>query len=193
MTNFQTEFMKSLGPQVSSQLAGTLGIKKQTAKQMIPDVLPLIMGGLKRQMETRGGADRANHILNKYGDASVLDNLSGLFSAKVQQDADPRLGGLLGDAGVNAAGTMANKLKVDQGTVMKAIVMLAPVVLGALSKKRDQGGMGSSGIAALIDQNGDGSVLDDVAGFLLQGGGQSGSGGGGLLGGLLGRLSGSGR
>ena len=193
MTNFQNEFMKSLAPQVSSQLAGTLGIKKQTANQMIPDILPLIMGGLKRQMETRGGADRANHILNKYGDASVLDNLSGLFSAKVQQDADPRLGGLLGDAGVNAAGTMANKLKVDQGTVMKAIVMLAPVVLGALSRKRDQGGMGSSGIAALIDQNGDGSVLDDVAGFLLGGGGRSGSGGGGLLGGLLGRLSGSGR
>ena len=193
MTNFQNEFMKSLAPQVSSQMAGTLGIKKQTANQMIPDILPLIMGGLKRQMETRGGADRANHILNKYGDASVLDNLSGLFSAKVQQDADPRLGGLLGDAGVNAAGTMANKLKVDQGTVMKAIVMLAPVVLGALSRKRDQGGMGSSGIAALIDQNGDGSVLDDVAGFLLRGAGQSGSGGGGLLGGLLGRLSGSGR
>jgi hypothetical protein len=50
---------------VSNQLAGTLGINKKTANQIIPDVLPLIMGGLKRQMETRGGADRANHILNK--------------------------------------------------------------------------------------------------------------------------------
>ena len=189
MTNFQTEFMKSMGPQVSRQLAGTLGINKQTANQIIPDVLPLILGGLKRQMETRGGADRANHILNKYGDASALDNLSGLFADKVRQDADPRLGGLLGDAGVNAAGTMANKLNLDQGTLMKAIVMLAPVVLGALSKKRDQGGLGSSGIASLIDRDGDGSVLDDVAGFLMQGGGQSMSRGGGLLGGLLNRLS----
>jgi hypothetical protein len=193
MPNFETEFMKSMGPQVSNQLAGTLGIKKQTANQIIPDVLPLILGGLKRQMETRGGADRANHILNKYGDASVLDGIGDLFAAKVQQDADPRLGGLLGDAGVNAAGTMANKLNLDQGTIMKAIVMLAPVALGALSRKRDQGGMGSSGIAALIDQNGDGSVLDDVAGFLLRGGGQSGTRGGGLLGGLLDRLSDSGR
>ncbi|MBN2552978.1 MAG: DUF937 domain-containing protein [Spirochaetales bacterium] len=189
MTNFQTDFMKSMGPQVSRQLAGTLGINKQTANQIIPNVLPLILGGLKRQMETRGGADRANHILNKYGDPSVLDNLSGLFADKVQQDADPRLGGLLGDAGVNAADTMANKLNLDQGTIMKAIVMLAPVVLGTLSRKRDQGGLGSSGVAALIDRDGDGSVLDDVAGFLLQGGGQSMSGGGGLLGGFLSRLS----
>jgi hypothetical protein len=48
MPNFETEFMKSMGPQVSNQLAGTLGIKKQTANQIIPDVLPLILGGLKR-------------------------------------------------------------------------------------------------------------------------------------------------
>jgi len=77
MTQFATEFMKLLGPQVSSQLAGTLGIKKQTANQMIPNLLPLIMGGLKRQMETRGGAERANHILNKYGDAGVLARRAG--------------------------------------------------------------------------------------------------------------------
>lgn len=193
MADFATEFMKSLGPQVSSQLAGSLGIKKQAANQLLPSVLPLIMGGLKRQMETRGGAERANHILNKYGSASVLDDLGGLFSSKAAEaNPDPRLGGLLGDAGVNAASTLAGKLKLDQGTIMKAIVMLAPVVLGALSRKRDQGGLGASGIGALIDQNGDGSILDDVAGFLVQGLGRSGGQGGGLLGGL-GRLLGGGR
>jgi len=185
MADFTAEFMKTMGPQVSTQLAGTLGIKKQTASQLIPSVLPLIMGGMKRQMETHGGAERANHILNKYGSPSVLDGIGDLFAAKAaEKSADPRLGGLLGDAGVNAAGTLAGKFKLDQGTIMKVIVMLAPIVLGYLSRKRDQGGLGAGGIGALIDQNGDGSILDDVAGFLLQGG--SGAGGGGLLGGLLG-------
>ena len=94
------------------------------------------------------------------------------------------MGGLLGDAGVNAAGTLAGKLRLDKNTVMKAIVMRAPIVLGALSRQRDQGRIGASGIAALIDQIGDGGILDDVAGFLMQGMGQS--RGGGLLGGLLG-------
>jgi hypothetical protein len=192
MTNFTSDFMQSLGPQVSTQLAGSLGMKRQTANQIIPAVVPLILGGLKRQMETRGGADRANHILNKYGSASALDGIGDLFAAKAaEQNPDPRLGGLLGDAGVNAAGTLAGKLRLDKNTVMKAIVMLAPIVLGALSRQRDQGGMGASGIAALIDQNGDGSILDDVAGFLMQGMGQS--RGGGLLGGLFGPQSGRGR
>jgi hypothetical protein len=187
MSDFATEFMKSMGPQVSTQLAGTLGIKKQQASQLIPSVLPLIMGGMKRQMETQGGAERANHILNKYGSPSVLDGIGDLFAAKAaEKTADPRLGGLLGDAGVSAASTLAGKFKLDQGTIMKVIVMLAPIVLGFLSRKRDQGGLGAGGIGALIDQNGDGSILDDVAGFLMQGGG--GAAGGGLLGGLLGGL-----
>jgi hypothetical protein len=190
MADCATEFMKTMGPQVSTQLAGTLGIKKQTASQLIPSVLPLIMGGMKRQMQTRGGAERANHILNKYGSPSVLDGIGDLFAAKAaERNPDPRLGGLLGDAGVNAATTLGGKFKLDQGTIMKVIVMLAPIVLGYLSRKRDQGGLGAGGIGALIDQNGDGSILDDVAGFLLQGG--SGAGGGGLLGGLLGGLTGS--
>jgi len=161
-------------------------VTAQTASQLIPSVLPLIMGGMKRQMETHGGAERANHILNKYGSPSVLDGIGDLFAAKAEErNPDPRLGGLLGDAGVNAAGTLAGKFKLDQGTIMKVIVMLAPIVLGYLSRKRDQGGLGAGGIGALIDQNGDGSILDDVAGFLLQGG--TGAGGGGLLGGLQGR------
>jgi len=46
MANFATEFMKSMGPQVSAELAGSLGIKKQTASQIIPDVLPLILDEL---------------------------------------------------------------------------------------------------------------------------------------------------
>jgi hypothetical protein len=147
------------------------------------------MGGMKRQMQTRGGAERANHILNKYGSPSVLDGIGDLFAAKAaERNPDPRLGGLLGDAGLNAAATLGGKFKLDQGTIMKVIVMLAPIVLGYLSRKRDQGGLGAGGIGALIDQNGDGSILDDVAGFLLQGG--SDAGGGGLLGGLLGGLTG---
>ena len=100
MSDFATEFMKSIGPQVSTQLAGTLGIKKQQASQLIPSVLPLIMGGLKRQMDTQGGAARANHLLNKYGSPSVLDGIGNLFAAKAaEKTADPRLGGLLGGLG----------------------------------------------------------------------------------------------
>jgi hypothetical protein len=188
MAGFIDELMKNYGPEVSKQLSSNLGINKNVAAELIPQVAPLIMGGLKKQMETRGGEDRANHILNKYGSESVLDNIGGLFASGAKEESpDPGLGGLLGNSGVQATDMLASKFNIDSNMAKKIIPMLAPVVLGALKSKRDKEGVGASGIAALIDQDGDGQVLDDVAGFLM--GALSSSGSqkkGGLLGNLLG-------
>ncbi|MBN1466794.1 DUF937 domain-containing protein [candidate division KSB1 bacterium] len=191
MAGFIDEFMNSMGPEVSQQLARNLGINKKAAMQIIPQVAPLILGGLQKQKINYGGEERVDHILNKYGSASVLDNIGDLFSKKLQDStADPRLGGLLGDSGVQASNALQNKFNLDAGTAMKIIPMLAPVILGFLTKKRDADGLGSNGIAAMLDRDGDGSILDDIAGMFLQktsGAGAKGNILGGLLGGLLGK------
>lgn len=192
MPGFVDEFMGTLGPTVAKQLASNLGIKQNVATQIIPQVIPMILGGLKRQKDEQGGAPRVDHILNKYGSADVLSNIGGLFSQKAEdENADPRLGGLLGDSGVQATNMIAEKFGLNANTAMKLIPMLAPVVLGALTQKRDAQGVGSAGIASLLDQDGDGSILDDMAGFLMQGLLGSGSQrGGNVLGSLLGGLFG---
>ena len=194
MANFIDEFMGTYGSKVSKDLSKTLGVKKSILKQIIPHITPLILGGLKKQKDNHGGDARIDHILNKYGSSDVLNDLGGLFRSKAQEsNPDPGLGGLLGDSGMLATNTLAKKFNIDSGTVMKLIPMLAPVILGALTKKRDTG-TGSGGIGALLDQDGDGSVLDDVAGFLMGslGGGRKRRGGGlgGALGGILGGLLG---
>jgi hypothetical protein len=194
MPNLIEELMGSLGPEVSNQLSSTLGLDANTAGRILPQVAPMILGGLKRQMEERGGAPRLDHILNKYGSASVLDDIGGLFGVQAQnKNADPRLGGLLGESGVQATDMLAQNFNLDRNTAMKIIPMLAPIILGFLTQKRDAGGAGSGGIAAMLDQDGDGSVLDDVAGLFMRGlgGGQSApQTGGGLLGDLLGAVMG---
>jgi hypothetical protein len=191
MANFLEEFMSSLGPEVSNQLSANLGIEENAVQQMLPQVAPMILGGLKRQKDNYGGEARVDHILNKYGSADVLDNIGDFFSSQVQdQGADPRLGGLLGESGVEATNMLSKQFNLDGNTAMKIIPMLAPIILGFLTKKRDQEGTGSSGIAALLDQDGDGSILDDIAGFLMQGSTGRPRAGGGLLGGLLGSLLG---
>lgn len=192
MAGFIDELMQNYGSEVSEQLSSNLGIEKNVASEIIPQVAPLIMGGLKKQMDTRGGADRANHILNKYGSESVLDNIGDLFaSGAKEENPDPEVGGLLGGSGGQAAELLGGKFNLDGGLVKKIIPMLTPIVLGALTRKRDKDGVGEGGIASIIDQDGDGQVLDDVAGFVLGGlsGGSKKGGGslGGLLGGLLGK------
>ncbi|MFC2164081.1 DUF937 domain-containing protein [Acidobacteriota bacterium] len=189
MASFIEELMESFGPEVNRSLSANMGLDQKTVGQVIPAIAPLILGGLKRQMETRGGADRADHILNKYGSADVLNRIDDEIATRSRdENPDPRLGGLLGDSGVQAADTISKQFKIDPSIAMKLIPVLAPIILGALSNKRDKDGLGSNGIASLIDQDGDGQILDDVAGFLMQGLSSSGSGQGGGLLGMLGGL-----
>lgn len=186
MAGIMEEFMSSLGPEVSSQLSANLGIEENAVQQMLPQIAPMILGGLKRQKDNYGGQARVDHILNKYGSADVLDDIGDFFSSQVQnQQADPRLGGLLGDSGVQATNMLSKQFNLSGSAASKIIPMLAPVILGFLAQKRDQGGAGSTGIASILDRDGDGSILDDVAEMFVQGSTGRSRTGGGLLGGLL--------
>ncbi|NSW95046.1 MAG: hypothetical protein HPY62_10120, partial [Bacteroidales bacterium] len=142
--------------------------------------------------DERGGDERVNHILNKYGDPSVLDNIQDIIARKINDPtADANLGGLLGTGGgVQAAQVLGKSLNIDASKIMKMIPALAPIILGALTRKRDTSNAGIGGIGALLDADGDGSIIDDIAGFLLKSGAGQGKGRGvlgSLLGGLLGR------
>lgn len=190
MANFTDEFMKTYGNEVTKDMAATYGVDQGTVQKLIPQLAPLIISGLKKQKDERGGDDRVNHILNKYGDQSVLNNIRDLISTKATDPAaDANLGGLLGTAGgVQAAQVLGKSLNIDASKIMKMIPALAPLILGALSKKRDTGNAGIGGIGSLLDADGDGSILDDVAGFILKGGASGQTKSKGVLGSILGGL-----
>jgi len=82
MANFIDEFMKTYGPEVTQQMAANTGLDQGTVRQLIPKLTPLIISGLKKQKDERGGDERVDHILNKYGDPSVLNNIKDLISTK---------------------------------------------------------------------------------------------------------------
>jgi len=190
MGNFLDEFMNSLGPTVSTQIAANLGLKNETTNQLISQITPLILGGLKKQMEERGGAARVDHILNKYGDSGVLNDLGSLFAEKAQNlTPDPDLGGLLGGSGNQVVNTLANQLKLNPSVISRLIPMLAPVILGFLSRTRDSSQSGINSVTALLDRDGDGSILDDVTGFLTSQASSTGTQKN-ILGSLLGSLFG---
>ena len=184
MANFIDEFMKTLGPQVTKELSSKMNIDQNIAKKLLPQIAPLILGGLKKQKDEQGGAERVDHILNKYGSASALDNIADIFTKGTKEkNPDPALGGLLGNSGLQAVSLLTKQFNLKGDQAKQLIPMLAPIILGSLTNKRDAEGAGSSGIAKLLDQDGDGSILDDVAGFLMKG--NSSSSKGGLLGGLV--------
>ena len=187
------EFRQSVGGEVQGKLSSELDMTGDQAAVAIDAVGPLILGGLKRQMEEHGGEERLGHILDKYGDASLVDDPAAYIGRAVQSgEADPALGGLLGDSGTEAAGMLDQKLGLSAGMGAKLIPMLAPLILGMLAKKRatvsKSGGGELGALTGILDRDGDGKILDDLGGLLFNQGGSAmaGAAKSGCLGMLLG-------
>ena len=79
MPNLIEDFIGSLGPEVSQKLSQKTNLDEGTIQNLLPVIMPMILGGLKKQKDEHGGEARVDHILNKYGSSAVLDNMDGLF------------------------------------------------------------------------------------------------------------------
>lgn len=85
-----------------------------------------------------------------------------------------------------AIGQISQQLGVDRSTAASSVQAALPMMLGALTR---QGGsqQGAASLLNVLDRDGDGSIMDDLAGFLAGGGASaatqrgSAAGGGGLL------------
>lgn len=186
---FLDDLYKEHGQSVQQRVFSELGIPADKAAQALPTVAPIILAGLKRQME-------------KNGPAHVESTIQDLNNNGVPDDQEA--GGLLGGKGQEASALMANQLGISREAAGKLIPMLAPIIIGMLMKKGGRGGTGGGtggalgGIASILDRNGDGSILDDLAGLVTKGGagsllktsGGSGASKSGCLGAILGKLLG---
>lgn len=174
--------------------------------------LPVLMGAMKKNASTPEGAAGLLGALNSNHDGSILDNLGGLFGGgvneEVKQDGMGILGHVLGGSQGNVANALSKKSGMDSQSVMNILQIAAPIILGYLGKQKQQqnvqspdalggllGGLLGSGrkqqkqqslIESILDGDNDGSIIDDLAGMVLNSGKKK-SGLGGLLGGLFGR------
>jgi hypothetical protein len=177
-------FLGKLNPEVLNQLSSALNIDENVVSQIIPEVTALILEGLKKQKDDFGGQERVDHILDKYGSADALSNIGQLFERKKYDNRiDASLGGLLGHSGYDATNSISKNFDLDSNIASKIIPMLAPVILGVLTNKRDSKDIGSSGISALLEQNWNGGFFDFIEGIIL---GDSPKTAGEFLGGLSG-------
>ncbi|WP_299550300.1 DUF937 domain-containing protein [Seonamhaeicola sp.] len=199
-----------LGKTIVSGVAGQTNQPQNKTQDVLTMALPVLMQAMKRNASTPQGAEGLLGALNGKHDGSILDDLSGLFGGGVDNDVlddgGKILGHVLGNKQQNVQMALSQKSGVDAGTVAQILKVAAPILMGILGKQtRQQNVSNQSGIEGLLggllsgnspqqeqsflesilDADGDGSVIDDVAGMVL-GGNKKKSGLGGLLGGLFG-------
>lgn len=201
-----------LGKTIIQGVAGQTGQPTDKTSSVLSMALPVLMGAMKRNTSTSQGAEGLMGALNNKHDGSILDNLGGLFSGgvddNVMQDGAGILKHVLGGSQNNVTSAISQKSGMDTGSVMQILQIAAPIIMGFLGKKTRQQNMSNSNeiggllggllgggsaapqqqslIESLLDGDNDGSILDDVAGMVLNSGSKKKGGLGGLLGGLFG-------
>lgn len=202
-----------IGKQLVSGVAGQTGQSESNTADVLGMAMPLLMGAMKRNTSTAGGAQGLMNALSSKHDGSILDDLGGLFGGGVDQsvmdDGAGILGHILGSKQPQVENALSGKSGIDAGSVSQILKIAAPILLGYLGKQTRQqnvsspdalsgllGGLMGGGSSAskqqslietFLDSDGDGSVIDDLAGMVLNSGGQKKGGLGGLLGGLFGK------
>lgn len=200
-----------LGKTIINGVSSQTGQSESKTGSVLTMALPVLMQAMKQNAATPQGAEGLMSALNSKHDGSILDNLGGLFDggvdSNVLDDGSKILGKVLGNKQQNVTNALSKKAGVDSGSVAQILKVAAPILMGVLGKQTRQQKVSSpSGIESLLggllggnspqtqqsflesmlDADGDGSVIDDVAGMVL-GGGKKKGGLGGLLGGLFGK------
>lgn len=200
-----------MGKTLISGAGQQLGIGQQKAGSALQAAIPLILGAMRNNTSSSDGASGLLKALdNSKHDGGILDNLTNILGGNnidddVLQDGEGILGHVFGGKQENVAAAVGKSSGLDMNSAMNILKVAAPFIMGYLGKEKRQksindtnaldgllGGMlgnetkeKQSLVNTLLDADGDGSIIDDVAGMLLSSGKKKG-GLGGLLGGLFG-------
>lgn len=200
-----------MGREMIQGVSRETGQPENKTADLLGMALPVLMGAMKKNASTPQGAQGLMNALSSKHNGSILDDLGGLFAggvdSSVLDDGAGILGHVLGAKQPAVEQALSQKSGMDAGTIANILKIAAPLIMGYLGRQQARsnvsdandltsllGGMlggqsqgNQSLITSLLDADGDGSVLDDVAGMVMGGSAKKKGGLGGLLGGLFGK------
>lgn len=199
-----------LGKSLVSGVAAETDQPQNKTHEVLTMALPVLMTAMKRNVSSPQGAQDLLSALNKDHDGSILNNLSGLFGGgvddSVKSDGSKILDHILGAKQPNVEKAISLKSGIDANTVAQILKVAAPILMGLLGNQAKQKNVNNPGglagllggllkgdspqheqsfLESILDADGDGSIMDDVAGMVL-GGNKKKGGLGGMLGGMFG-------
>lgn len=192
MFSLQDLLGQDQGNQAVDQISQNIGADHSAVNSAIQMALPMILNGLANNASTPQGAESLNSALDRDHDGSLLGNLGGLAGMIFggQQAAPPRqadAGGILGHIFGGNQGNVTHQVSqqsgLNIGQVAQILMFVAPLVMSYLGKQKQEQGLDAGGLQSMLgqqqqqiqqapqgsflermlDQDGDGSTMDDIA------------------------------
>jgi len=176
--------MSQLAGGALSQISGKLGVDQSTTSKALEIAVPLLISALARNSSTPSGAQALDQAVAKDHDGSILDDLGGFLNNTQAANGGGILGHVFGAQRGVVENGLAQSSGLDPSAAGQLLETVAPLVMGALGKTRQQEGLDAAGLSALLDNesqqaqaaapdlmgalgsfldsNKDGNVMDDV-------------------------------
>lgn len=189
MDLLQGQLTEGLVDQLSQQLGGA---DKQQTASAASGIFSTLVSAMSRNAASQEGADALASALDRDHDGSLLDNLTGFLGGGQQQAPARTTNGagilkhVLGGKQSGAIDMISKMSGLDSGKTGNLMATLAPMVMGMLGKTKKEQGLDASGLTSILtgavqgasqgnqemgligkflDQDGDGSIMDDIAGM----------------------------
>lgn len=175
-------------------VARELGINESQARSGAEALLPALLGGFKQQAQSQpAGLGGLVDMLGKMGGGGLMDDVLGAQPTNINRGNEV-LGQIFGSKDVSrtVAQSAAGQSNLDPAVLRKMLPMLGMLVAGFMSKQGaagaapaqqaapQAGGLGgmlgqmlggqsggsARGLASMLDLDGDGDPLNDIAGML---------------------------
>lgn len=179
--NFTKSLLESHGDQIASKLSAQTELTPEQSVQALSALSPVVLGSLKRRQE-EVGASGIEELLAEAGiTGDQTDNIDDVFEKGLAGHSSQTRAVIDDATQEQTAMALSKKFNIGGSLAKKLLPMLAPIILGMLVKKGSQekssegGGGLAGGLGKILDRDGDGSILDDIAGMVLGGGGGSSS------------------
>jgi hypothetical protein len=199
MANFlellQGQLDERLVDTLSQQIGGA---DRQQTANAAQGIMSSLVTALAKNASSPQGAESLNNALERDHDGSLLNSLSDMFSGGQIPQTQSRaangagiIGHLLGNNQGGVVEMVSKMSGLDTNKTGNLMTMLAPMVMGMLGQQKRQQGLDIGGIANMLsgtvnaqrqqgnpimdmatrflDQDGDGSAIDDIAGMVGKG------------------------
>ena len=195
MFSLQDLLGQEQGNQAVDQISQNLGANHTNVNSAIQMALPMLLGGLARNASDPQGAESLNQALERdHSGGGLLDSLSDFLGGGTNTaDVTPQTNGIgilehvLGNRQTDAAQAVSENSGLDIGQVSQLLTILAPIVMSYLGRQKQQENLDAGGLSnwlggqneqiqqspqggllnSILDRDGDGSIIDDLASMAL--------------------------
>jgi hypothetical protein len=158
------------------QLAQQFGLDNTEATSALTALIPQLAAGVQNNMQQPGGLDSLLGALTGGSHDQVMSDPTMLAQSSTVDVGNGILGQILGSRDVSrqVAANAASQTGLSSDLMKQMLPLVATLVMGALSRQASaagtSAGVQSSGLMgsleSMLDQNRDGSMVDDVVGMM---------------------------